>query len=68
MPIGDYKDLASCISDQVSKGKSKEEAGAICAKIAKQSGESINRDEQGRIIVAENVPLIFNASLEFKDE
>ena len=37
---------------------------AVCNDSYNKSKESIKRDEDGRIIVAENVPLIFTSTIE----
>lgn len=40
---------------------------AICFDSWKNSKESVKRDEKGRIIVAENVPVIFGALIEVEE-
>ena len=62
MPFADYKDFADCVS----KNKDKDNPEAYCTAIQKQA-ENMKRDSQGRQIIAENVPLIFSASLEVQD-
>ena len=60
MPFGTYKDFSDCVN----KNKDKDDPKAYCAAIQKKAeGENIRRDTQGRIIVAENVPIVFNSSI-----
>lgn len=65
MPFGDYADFEDCVS----KNQDKDNPQAYCAAIKKQAeGESnkIKRDEKGRIIIAENVPIIFRAGINYE--
>jgi len=64
MPFGDYKDFDDCVA----KNSDKDDPKAYCTAIKKQiEGENVKRDTQGRIIVAENVPIIFGATLEVEN-
>lgn len=65
MPFGDYKNFDDCVS----KNQDKSNPEAYCASIQKKfEGENIKRDIKGRQIIAENVPIVFNASINFKNE
>lgn len=65
MPFGDYKDFADCVS----KNADKEDPKGYCASIQKKiEGEIIKRDVFGRQIIAENVPIIFHANIDFKND
>lgn len=68
MPFGDYDSFEDCIAKNQDKG----DPEAYCATIKKQiEGESmkqVKRDEQGREIIAENVPIVFNANLMEENE
>lgn len=58
MPFGQYKDFDECVA----KNSDKEDPKGYCASIMKKA-ENVKRDSQGRIIIGENVPIIFSASL-----
>lgn len=75
MPMGPYKDFDACLKDQKSKGKSDKASAGICGMIKKKAGEKENIsideikliekkfDSDGYIIIAENVPIIFSATI-----
>lgn len=68
------KFTARCMSDDVMKKEysDNKQRLAICfgsfrkARGGKPPGENLNLDEKGRIIVAENVPILFNCQIEEK--
>ena len=62
MPIGPYIDFADCVK----KNQDKSDPEAYCGTIQKKA-ENLKRDSEGRQIIAENVPIIFNASIEVEN-
>jgi hypothetical protein len=64
---GEDKDkfISRCMSNGVMKKEfpEQEQRVAVCHSQWRKKGESVKRDEDGKIIVAENVPLIFGASI-----
>ena len=64
MPFADYADFDDCVS----KNSNKDNPEAYCADLKKQAGETIKRDNKGREIIAENVPIIFSSSIGVKNE
>lgn len=80
MPFGPFKDFADCVRVQQQKGSSLKTARAVCGEIEKRlrkssEGTMIPKkmkekkfDEDGREIVAENVPIIITSQVEVFDD
>ena len=71
-PFGPYKDFDDCIAQQKKQGKSDEAARRICGFLQKrlakgENTENLKFDEKGRLIIAENVQMIFEGSIQQKE-
>jgi hypothetical protein len=51
----------------LNKNQDKSNPEAYCGEIQKKA-ESIKRDDKGRQIIAENVPIVFSSSIDVKNE
>ena len=51
MPMGQYKNFAACVADQVSKGKSKESADKICGKIKSVTEKAVEAINKSRLVI-----------------
>lgn len=61
------KELEVCVTKVMATGKSEKDAFAICQKainqsISKEKIKEVKRDEDGDIIIAENIPITIGGS------
>lgn len=77
MPIpkpnkGEQKDafISRCMSNGTMKKEFPDQAqrSAVCNTAWKRKSEDFKRDDQGRRILAENVKIVFNGEISFKQE
>ena len=59
------KFISRCMGNENMKKEfpDQKQRNAVCFSQWRKGGESVKRDEDGKIIVAENVPIIFGATI-----
>jgi len=62
--------IGRCMGNDTMKTEfpDQKQRNAVCFKQWRDSKENLRRDEDGHIIVAENVKLVFNGNIDFKEE
>ena len=58
--------ISRCMGDNTMKKEfpRQEQRMAVCNSEWKKSKEDVKKDEKGRIIIAENVPIVFTGTIE----